>query len=169
MIHLYIRWCNKGNCKTYCSEKKGYRMKLTLEIRKKCRFFWLQAIRKARIDKCCAKCFIGDLFNEVYENTRYQEKAFVKLNIDPDSRVKAYYLCGLSKGFQYEENTHIAFVPCEGQDISIENDKIRLVITDARQIDFKDYKPNPEGDFTDKQRACRNWIFANYLLDGMPL
>ena len=144
-------------------------MKMTLEIKKKCSFFWLRAIRSARIDKCCAKCFNADTFHEVYEGTRYKDKALVELDITPDSRAKAYYLCGLSNGFKYEENTHVAFVPCEGQTISIENDKIRLVITDARQIDFEGYKPNPEGEFTEWQRTCRNWIFANYLLDGMPL
>lgn len=144
-------------------------MKMTLEIKKKCAFFWLRAIRNARIDKCCAKCFISDSFHEVYDRTRFKDKAFVELDIIPNERVKAYYLCGLSNGFKYDENTHVAFVPCEGQNISIDNDKIRLVINDARQIDFENYKPNPEGEFTEEQRTCRNWIFANYLLDGMPL
>lgn len=144
-------------------------MNVSLDIKKRCNFFWLRAIRNARIDKCCAKCFIGDTFHEVYEGTRYKDKAHVELDILPDSRVKAYYLCGLSAGFRYEENTHVAFVPCEGQNIEIENDKIRLVITDARQIDFQGYTPHPEGEFTHEQRTCRNWIFANYLLDGMPL
>ena len=36
-------------------------------------------------------------------------------------------------------------------------------------IDFQSYQPHPEGEFTEEQRTCRNWIFANYLLDGMPL
>lgn len=144
-------------------------MKLTLEIKQKCNFFWLRGIRNARIDKCCAKCFIGETFHEVFEGTRYKEKALVELDIPKDSSIKAYYLCGLSRGFCYENNTHMVFVPCEGQNIEIENDKIRLVITGARQIDFQGYKPNPVGEFTPEQRACRNWIFANYLLDGMPL
>lgn len=144
-------------------------MKLTLDIKKKCAFFWLRGICSARIDRCCAKCFIGDKFDEVYEKTRYKEKASVELEIEPDSRVKAYYLCGLSNGMKYEHNTHVAFVPCEGQTILIDNDKIHLEITDAHQIDFQNYKPNPEGEFSPEQRACRNWIFANYLLDGMPL
>lgn len=144
-------------------------MRVSLEIKQRCSFFWLRAIRSARIDKCCAECFIGDKFNEVYEKTRFKDKALVELDITPDSRVKAYYLCGLSKGFKYENNTHVAFVPCEGQTIEIDNNKIRLVITDARQINFQKYKPNPEGEFTHEQRTCRNWIFANYLLDGMPL
>ena len=103
-------------------------MRVTLDIKQKCSFFWLRGIRRARIDKC-----------------------------------------GLSRGFKYEDNTHVAFVPCAGQNIEIENDRIRLVITDARQIDFQSYKPNPAGEYTDEQRTCRNWIFANYLLDGMPL
>jgi hypothetical protein len=144
-------------------------MKLTLDIKQKCSFFWLRGIRNARIDKCCAQCFIGDKFNSVYEGTRYKEKAHVELDIGPDSRVKAYYLCGLSKGMKYEDNTHVAFVPCEGQDVVADNDKIKLVITGARRIDFQGYQPSPEGDFTQEQRTCRNWIFANYLLDGMPL
>lgn len=144
-------------------------MKLSLEIKKKCAFFWLRGIRNARIDKCCAKCFISDCYNEVYEGTKYKEKALVKLDIPPAIRVKAYYLCGLSNGFKYEDNTHVAFVPCAGENIFIDNDRIRLTITDARRIDFEGYKPNPEGEFTDEQRACRNWIFANYLRDGMPL
>ena len=144
-------------------------MEFTLELKKKCAFFWLRGIRNARIDKCCAKCFIGDKFNAVYEETRFKSDVVVKLDISPDSGVKAYYLCGLSNGFKYEDNTHVVFVPCDGQTVEIENDKIKLKITNAREIHFQDYKPNPEGEFTDEQRHCRNWIFANYLLDGMPL
>lgn len=144
-------------------------MILTLDIKQKCSFFWLRGIRRARIDKCCAKCFVGYTFHEVFEGTKYKEKAHVELDIPPDILVKAYYLCGLSRGFKYEDNTHVAFVPCKGENIEIENERIRLTITDARQIDFESYKPNPEGEFTDEQRACRNWIFANYLLDGQPL
>lgn len=144
-------------------------MRLTLDTKKPCNFFWLRAIRNVRIDRCCAKCFIGDKFNEVYEKTRFTDKAHVELDITPARGVKAYYLCGLNKGFVYDENTHVAFVPEEGQTIRIENDKLRLEITDARQIDFQNYRPDPHGLFTKEQRNCRNWIFANYILDGMPL
>ena len=52
-------------------------MKVSLEIKKRCSFFWLRAIRNARIDKCCAECFIGDKLNEVYEKTRFKDKATV--------------------------------------------------------------------------------------------
>lgn len=144
-------------------------MRLTLEIKQKCSFFWLRGIRNARIDRCCAKCFIADTYHEVYEGTRYKEKALVEKEIEPDSRIKAYYLCGLSRGFKYDDNTHVVFVPCKGQNVEIENERIHLIITDARQIEFQSYEPHPVGEFTHEQRTCRNWIFANYLLDGMPL
>jgi hypothetical protein len=144
-------------------------MRLALEIKQKCNFFWLRGIHRARIDRCCAKCFIGDKFPEVFEGTRNKEKAHVELDIPPDSRVKAYYLCGLSQGWEYKNNTHVAFVPAKGPTVFVENDRIWLEITNARQIDFQGYQPAPEGEFSDEQRSCRNWIFANYLLDNMPL
>lgn len=144
-------------------------MKLTLEIKKKCSFFWLRGIRSARIDTCCAKCFSGIKFNEVYQKTLYKSSAVVNVDIKPDSTVKAYYLCGLSRGFKYDDNTHVAFVPCPGQNIELENENIKLLITDAREIHFQSYKPNPVGEYTYEQRTCRNWIFANYLLDNQPL
>lgn len=144
-------------------------MHLILDIKKPCSFFWLRSIRNARIDRCCAKCFIGEAYHEVYEGTRFKSEAHVSLDIKPDPRAKAYYLCGLSRGFRYKDNTHVAFVPCKGQNIEIENEKIKLSISDARQINFQDYKPAPEGEYSYEQRMCRNWIFANYLLDGMPL
>lgn len=144
-------------------------MKLDLVIKQKCSFFWLKGIKRVRIDKCCAKCFIGEDFNEVYEQTKYRDEAVVTVNIEPNPDVKAYYLCGLSRGFKYENNTHVAFVPSEGDTVQLDNERISLKITDAREIHFQDYKPNPEGEYTNEQRTCRNWIFANYLKDEMPL
>lgn len=144
-------------------------MKLTLQVKEKCSFFWLRGIRRVRNDLCCAKCFIGEAYNEVYEATKYKGDVFIEKDIEQDSTIKAYYLCGLSIGFKYDKNTHIAFVPCIGQNIEVANDRVHIIITDARRIEFENYKPVPVGDFTQEQRLCRNWIFANYLLDGQPL
>lgn len=144
-------------------------MHLTLDVKKKCNFFWLRGIRRARIDKCCAECFIGEKYTEVYEKTRFKNTAHVEVELLPDDTIRAYYLCGLSRGWVYTNNTHIAFVPCKGQNVEIDNDKIHVMITNARQINFQNYEPDPPGEYTYEQRTCRNWIFANYLLDGMPL
>ena len=144
-------------------------MHLHLEIRKKCNFFWLRDIRAVDINQCCAKCFIGDKDNRVYYGTLNKSSAVIDIEVKQHPAAKAYYLCGLSEGFEWAQNTHVAFVPDENSEVSIDNDKIGLIITNARRIHFWDYKPNPEGTYTQQQRTCRNWIFANYIRDGMPL
>lgn len=150
-------------------EAAGFGMKVELTIKKKCNFFWLMGIRKARIDKCCAQCFTGENYNDVYKQSRSKSEASISIEIGPDRRIKAFYLCGISEGSIYENNTHIAFVPEEGSYFSIENERAKIVISNAREIHFQAYKPNPSGEFTEEQRKCRNWIFANYLLDDQPL
>lgn len=147
----------------------GFGIRVDLEVRCRCTFFWLMGIRNVRIDKCCAKCFIGENYSDVYEQTKHRDKAFVSVDVAPDNRIKAYYLCGIGEGSQHENNTHVAFVPEEGSSFCIENSRIHLKILNAREIRFQAYRPTPEGDYTDEQRTCRNWIFANYLKDGMPL
>lgn len=144
-------------------------MQLRLEILKKCNFFWLRDIINVDITQCCAKCFIGDKDNRVYYGTLHKSQAVVDIIVNQSPAVKAYYLCGLSDGFRCELNTHVAFVPDGDSEIHIENDRIKLDITNARRIHFWDYVPNPPGIYTKEQRTCRNWIFANYLKDGMPL
>ncbi len=143
-------------------------MRLTLEVKKRHQHFWLRAIHSVRIDKCCTGCFIGTKDNRVYYATAYKPRAFVDIEVEEDPRALAYYLCGISAGCVWRENTHVAFVPAPGETIHIENEKIDLTITDARRIDFEGegYKPNPPGIYTRQQRTCRNWIFANYILDG---
>ena len=144
-------------------------MRLRLEIRKKCNFFWLRDIRDVDITQCCAKCFIGQKDNRVYYATLHKAEAVVDIFVQQSPKAKAYYLCGLSDGFVWALKTHVEFVPDRNSEIHIDNDRIKLDITNARRIHFWDYVPNPQGVFTQQQRTCRNWIFANYIKDGMPL
>lgn len=144
-------------------------MRLRLEIRKKCNFFWLRDIRGVDITQCCAKCFIGGKDNRVYYGTLHKTQAVVDIEIKQHVKAKAYYLCGLSAGFIRHFNTHVAFIPENKSEIRIENDRIKLIITNAKRIHFWDYVPRPIGVFTERQRSCRNWIFANYLKEKMYL
>ena len=68
---------------------------------------------------------------------------------------------------RWADNTHIAFVPNAGSRIELHNDRVSAIITDAKEIKFQEYQPNPQGEYTSRQRRCRNWIFANYVLDGL--
>ncbi|MEG1563830.1 MAG: hypothetical protein RR365_08900 [Bacteroides sp.] len=142
-------------------------MHLTLDVKRYHEFFWLRDIRGVDIYKCCAECFIGGKDNRIYYGTLHQLTAHIDIEVKEHPKAVAYYLCGLSAGFNWHQNTHVAFIPAIGEQVVVDNPNIHLVITDARRIEFADYKPNPHGYFTHKQRTCRNWIFANYINDGM--
>jgi hypothetical protein len=127
-------------------------------------------IRGVNIHKCCADCFLGDKDNRLYSATHGKDKVYpmsIEMEIEPHNKYLAYYLCGLSPGFKYEANTHVAFIHVPGKILTKETEQITLEITNANLIDFEGYVPNPHGEFTSEQRPCRNWIFANYLNDKM--
>lgn len=142
-------------------------MHLTLEVKRYHEFFWLHDIQEVNIQECCMKCFIGETDDRVYFETLHQSNANIDIEIREQPNAVAYYLCGLSEGFNWYQNTHVAFVPAQREKVFLDNANIKLTITDAKQINFADYKPNPKGHFTRRQRTCRNWIFANYIKDGM--
>lgn len=146
-------------------------MFMHLELKKECEFFWLREIEGVDISQCCMKCFLGTNDKRVYAKSR-NAPTVIDIEIYPSISLfqpLAYYLCGLSKHFNYSKNSHVAFNPSPGDTVNVDNDEIKLTITDAKRIDFEKYRPNPEGVFTNRQRTCRNWIFANYIKDGMPL
>ena len=144
-------------------------MQLLLNVKETSSFFWLRKIRSVSINTCCAKCFYGHKVSQVYNETRFREAPYsVVLDVEPSEKYLAYYLCGLSLGMKYENNTHVAFVYAPGEQVHIETSQMEVTIKNARWIDFEsaDYTPDPPGEYTDEQRKCRNWIFANYLKDG---
>jgi hypothetical protein len=140
---------------------------MKLDVKRYHEFFWLRDIRGVNIYECCAKCFQGGTDNRVYYGTLNKPRALIDIEVKEHPKAVAYYLCGLSAGFNWHENTHVAFVPAPGEKVVVDNDNIGLVISDARRVDFAGYVPNPPGQFTVKQRTCRNWIFANYIRDGL--
>ena len=145
-------------------------MTMSLRIHHKSQFFWLRKIRGVNISKCCAECFIGDKDNWLYHVTHGKDKPYpmhIEMDVEASPKFVAYYLCGLTSASSYETNTHVAFLYKPGEVLHKETEQIKLEITNARLIDFEGYMPKPKGKFTDAQKKCRNWIFANYVNDGM--
>ena len=145
-------------------------MKIFLDIKVPSEFFWVRKIRDVNISKCCAECFIGDSDTRMYHSTKQrQTPQYIELEIEPAERYVAYYLCGLAKNYYYQNNTHIAFINAPGEVLRLETSQINVTISNARRIDFEGegYIPNPEGEYTKRQRTCRNWVFANYVRDKM--
>ena len=143
-------------------------MKISLNIKRPSEFFWVRKIRGVDISQCCAKCFIGESDTRMYHaTTNGQTPRSVEMEVKPGAQYVAYYLCGLSKNYFYQNNTHVAFVYAPGEMLRVETSQIELTISNARQVDFQKYVPKPEGVYNQRQRTCRNWIFANYIRDGL--
>ena len=143
-------------------------MTMQLHIHHKSQFFWLRKINGVNIYECCAKCFLGAKDSRVYHATHGAiYPAYLEMDVEPSEKYIAYYLCGLSAGMKYENNTHVAFLHSPGELLQRETERIKLEISNAKWIDFESYVPNPVGEFSVAQRRCRNWIFANYINDGI--
>jgi len=143
-------------------------MKMSLNVKQTSSFFWLRKIRGVNINKCCAGCFISDKESQLYRMTHYKPVPIVfEMDIEPAEKYVAYYLCGLSRGMVHANNTHVAFVYAPGEVLHRETEQMKVEISNARWIDFESYVPNPPGEFTEEQRKCRNWIFANFIKDRM--
>ena len=76
-------------------------MHLTLEVKRYHEFFWLRDIQAVNIYKCCAECFIGNRDSRVYHGTLHQPHALIDIDVKENPKAVAYYLCGLSAGFNY--------------------------------------------------------------------
>ena len=74
-------------------------MHLTLEVKRYHEFFWLRDIQAVNIYKCCAECFIGNRDSRVYHGTLHQPHALIDIDVKENPKAVAYYLCGLSAGF----------------------------------------------------------------------
>ncbi|MBR1396927.1 MAG: hypothetical protein IJ563_05275 [Selenomonadaceae bacterium] len=138
-------------------------MKFSLKVKTKFSFFRLRGIYGTRINESNINCLKDYNFTEVYDQTRLKEKALVELNVLSDPRVKVYHLYGIA--LRQFKNVYYAFVPCTGHKVEIETNELKLQIDNARQINFRDYKP--VGDFTDKQHSSVHWRLAKYIKDGM--
>ena len=130
------------------------KLKLTTKNQNKC--FHLRGVQNVRSNLKGIACLEGIRFHDVYKKTRFTDNANVEIEIPRDDRVKAYYLCGISKGTKYHENMGIAFVPCDGQNVHINNAKIHLEVTDAREIRFKSNEPISH-------------VFGRHVKAGMPI
>lgn len=131
-------------------------MMLSLKTKRQNKCFHLRGVKHIRENRQGIMRLEGIRFHDIYEKTRFKDYAYVELEIPHDDSVKAYYLCGVSKGSEYHENLGVAFVPCSGHCVCIDNEKVSLKITDAREIGFNSCDPIIH-------------IFARYVENGMSL
>lgn len=122
------------------------------------KILWLRYIYGVDLNNHCMKSLLGHNDKRV----RGYMRELHDLQLE-DSRF--YYLCGVDKDFNWNKNLHIAFVRSVGREINIDNEFVKIKITNARQIiidtNYIDWTlPQSRNRLFS---TCRNWQFANML------
>ncbi|GMO38219.1 MAG: hypothetical protein Ta2B_17940 [Termitinemataceae bacterium] len=142
-------------------------MNLKISFKKYCEFFWLMGINDVDLTKHCKKCLIGITYKDYYSITKENTKEVFPFeynrHIKHDSNNKAYYLCGLSENYVYENNTHLAFTYCPDENIIFDTEEVHVEINNAKRIEFENYNVINQNNYGSEFTTCRNWIFANYF------
>lgn len=117
-------------------------------------YVWLKTVVGVDLSQHCTKCLIGE-FNKVF----WKDPKELHDLVLPD---KIHYMCGLSKGFAWSNNFHLAFRPKAGQTVQVNEMGIEVVIEDAERLPINaKYIIKRTGNKAFD--TCRNWQFANYL------
>lgn len=129
-----------------------------LHVKDNFKYLWLKGVNNVDLTNHCARSLIGK-YSEVVKNTLLD---LYDTEIDiPKS--KAYYLCGVTEPFRYNDNFHLAFKEKDGAVLKVERNGIVIELENAEEITFSmddiDWAL-PEARL--KQfSTCRNWQFAN--------
>ncbi|MFE2346059.1 hypothetical protein [Kitasatospora cineracea] len=131
------------------------------------RHLWLKYITGADLSRHCAVSLHGRYSRAVDETI-----TTVTVDLNEFPHAIAWYLCGVTKPYRWEDNPHLALEAAPGhtqtlavQDLTVHLDGVRPIPITNEHI------PN------DDPRAavavfgtCRNWWFANYLVHvrGVP-
>lgn len=130
-------------------------------VSSKFRYLWLKTVEDVDLSQHCARCLIGEY------DSRIKADIIQKRNIELTDSV--YYLCGVAFPFDWNNNFHLAFRPCQGSTIHYENNGIEVVIEDAEQLPISQDNvdmTNPKAKFG-SYRTCRNWQFAHWFNDNL--
>lgn len=120
-------------------------------------YLWLKSVEDVDLMKHCANCLTGDFVKEIKASTKHLE------NFPLDNKI--YYLCGVARPWNWNDNFHLAFMPSPGNVLIFEDKGITITIHDAKALPINTASINhdhPKAKFK-TYHTCRNWQFANFL------
>ena len=126
------------------------------------RYLWLKYVRGIDLSVHCADCLLGD-YSELVSPTF--GLAGHDLTLD-EYEGDIFYLCGVSKPYNWDMNFHLAFKQAKGEEFACEEHGISLAILNAQRINFEEFDARKKSQSPNRTKAefntCRNWIFANH-------
>lgn len=121
------------------------------------KFLWMKTVRSVDLSVHCAKCLLG-----TWDSRISHEKKVIE-NIELYNCV--YYICGVAYPWCWSKNFHLAFEPCEGENIDFDCNQVHIVIEGARALPILEENIDPLDPHIkeDIYRTCRNWQFAHWF------
>lgn len=132
-----------------------------LEISVPFRYLWFKYITGINLNVHCANAFKGDYSKLIGTATTAAEEI-----VFDEFEANVFYLCGVSKPYNWEKNFHLAMIAAEGEKFSFDEFGIRADVEGARRIKITSGAMNEINHPKIVQKAfntCRNWQFANWL------
>lgn len=120
-------------------------------------YLWLKEVKGVDLTHHCANCLVGEYDNRI--------KQSIKNASDLELNNSIYYLCGVARPFNWNDNFHLAFEPCDGETLIYSDRGIQIEIENAISLPISDsfIDPyHPKAKFK-TYRTCRNWQFSHYL------
>lgn len=129
-----------------------------MKVESKFMYLWLKYVNGVDLKVHCAKSLLGEYSKKISTSTKEIDEP-IELN---EAECKAYYLCGVSKPYNWSKNFHLAFKEKDGARISIERNGILIEIENAEEIPISAEYINPLDPNANKKAyyTCRNWQFA---------
>src|SRR5699024_11050934 len=129
----------------------------TLKINVPFNYLWLKEVTDVDLSVHCAKSLLGDYIKQVTNKNSEYHQLECSDNI--------HYLCGVARPWNWDNNFHLAFEPCEGNYLTVDKKGIYVEIKDAIElpisqsnVDFNHPKAKFKTYYT-----CRNWQFAHWF------
>lgn len=126
------------------------------------RYLWLKYVRGVDLDIHCADCLLGDN-SELVSPTMGAEAHGLVLDEYPG---EIFYLCGVTKPYDWDRNFHLAFRLAPGEKLVFEEHGVSLSLLNAQRIDFEAFDVRKKSSSPNRTKlvfnTCRIWIFANH-------
>lgn len=126
-------------------------------------YLWAKSVRGFDESQHCQSCLVGGWKKSWSNDANFYDPPFF-LRGQYRGRDPFIYLCGVTHGYRWAENLHIAARVEPGAEIVHEDPRIHVIIRGAVQVPIP---PLPEGVRYPRQFAtCRNFQFGyHYLRD----
>lgn len=126
------------------------------------RYLWLKYVSGIDLDVHCAECLLGD-YSELVGPSLGLEGHDLTLD---EYQGDIFYLCGVSKPYNWERNFHLAFKLAPAEEFTVEEHGVFLTVANAQRINFEAFDARHKSTSPNRTKpvfnTCRNWIFANH-------